>query len=666
MDRRASSFAAAERLDDAAFPPFLPYSSTPEVPLSFTDAQSVPYFDPSRMSPRSRAYSTASSVSSVASSVQSSFFGESPNTSAGARPSLDLPAAGLQPGCDGEGFVVDVPGVGPWSVGWGQLVELLANPRLQQDPTLYPQPTYRPSTGISLVGADLNSLGLAEPAPPARADEDPFLYSLRSAPELPLDETHYAPIPPATSRRRAPEPIRTSGTFVTPLQQAFVPQVSALPAYPQPPLQHERTYSRDLHLPQAFQQQATTASSHYPPPISTECLSGVSSFDAFNSPYSASTTPHTAVPVPQHSPHTSQDSLNLRPASLASTRHLRNTSSPYARRPAHLRHSSQASVSTTSSLANDGLSSRSGSVDLSFDADEEYVPSGTAGTASGGGEGGGRGGKKVKRPLRPLNPGMEMYLWAPTKGQLSRVPLGVEPEEVLRTAEDGAEILTFPPGSYYKVIQDDLEVLPCDAKTRANDWLRGQACVEKCSFRFDGKRPSVIRQHVVGCRTRQLQLGHKPGGDPLKRLCQLQLDAQNMDAKLKKKQHQRASLPSTHFANQGGQLPPDPPPSASLPEDEAYDRRSVISAESQMSGRSTGSLDSNGISDHAVQAFISPASATPSAGFDTSMTSVAEDGWLASYGLSVPTGADSLPYPPTASTASFPDAVSSSFLSMDE
>ena len=40
---------------------------------------------------------------------------------------------------------------------------------------------------------------------------------------------------------------------------------------------------------------------------------------------------------------------------------------------------------------------------------------------------------------------------------------------------------------------DDTEALPCDTRSRVNEWLRGQRCVEGCSFRFEGK----VRQSSV-------------------------------------------------------------------------------------------------------------------------------------------------------------------------
>jgi hypothetical protein len=84
------------------------------------------FFDASQLSPRSRAFST-SSVSSVASSAHSRSYEatDSPSTSAGSRPSLDLPPATLRPSCDAEGFVVESVTGGACAVGWDELVSLL-------------------------------------------------------------------------------------------------------------------------------------------------------------------------------------------------------------------------------------------------------------------------------------------------------------------------------------------------------------------------------------------------------------------------------------------------------------------------------------------------------------------------------------------------------------
>ncbi|GAA5930431.1 uncharacterized protein JCM15063_004802 [Sporobolomyces koalae] len=85
------------------------------------------------------------------------------------------------------------------------------------------------------------------------------------------------------------------------------------------------------------------------------------------------------------------------------------------------------------------------------------------------------------------------------------------------------ELVVFGPGTYRQVVERNVKILPSDTTSRVNDFLRAQYCVATCSFRFDGKRPSVIRQHVVSCKQRMRLV---PGSDPLKRLCQLQLEAQ--------------------------------------------------------------------------------------------------------------------------------------------
>lgn len=79
----------------------------------------------------------------------------------------------------------------------------------------------------------------------------------------------------------------------------------------------------------------------------------------------------------------------------------------------------------------------------------------------------------------------------------------------------------------FRCFDNDVEILPSDATSRVNDFLRAQHCVAACNFRFQGKRPSVIRHHVISCKARARELnvdGDTP--DPLKRLCELQLEAQ--------------------------------------------------------------------------------------------------------------------------------------------
>ncbi|GAA5981331.1 hypothetical protein JCM11641_005287 [Rhodosporidiobolus odoratus] len=746
------SAAAAGALNDVVAPPFNPYGldELPFSTLSMPPDLQGPCFDPSRLSPRSRAHSTSSSVSSVASSIRSthsSFYNESPSTSHGARPSLELPSAKLQPGCDATGFAVDVPGSGQWNVDWSKLVDLLLLPdatrylpqnhivselagflaaRLQQGPSQHARSSYSTlAAGVNVVNDNFDQMGLQDGI--QTSGESPFLFQVPGAPEVPVSDSYYALVPPATSRRKAPEPLRRSGTFVTPLQQAFAPPID----------QH----GLPTALPSLFQTTESVSSHH-------DFLPDSSATTGFRSSFSATTTPLSAHPPSQlpslHESKPSHDGLSLRPATLAATRHLRNSTSPYARRPSHIRNASQTSVSTTSSLREGSLSSRDG-IESAAASDYGETSAVTAGGVVGASAAvwectstKSKPSGVPKRNLKPLNRHTEQYLWVTRKGQLSRIPSGMDAEEV-QVAEPGSELVVFPPGSYYKVVQDDLEILPCDSKARVNEWLRGQACVEKCTFRFEGKRPSVIRHHVVGCKTRQVMLKQK-SGDPLKRLCQLQLDAQNTENRLKharkaaENNTQTGGDPAYFPSQQYRPLPPDPPPSATLVSvgDDGFDGRSVLSVDSQHSSGSsfyadaglggkalqptqaywTGHRNSTGgsplcqgsssqssgytppgnaVSERAAQAFFSSHSgvASSSLGLEgipaiaearllpqpvypswLTIRSRLQDGWLASYGLTAPTGSDASHYlqvPPTGAPGPHLEATSSSsFLSMDE
>ncbi|GAA5866349.1 hypothetical protein JCM8547_000747 [Rhodosporidiobolus lusitaniae] len=734
------------------------------------DEQSLGAFDPhssfvdmSRLSPRSRTYSNAS-VSSVAShssiaSVQSSFFGDgTPATSEGTRPSVDLSPVKLHPG-GAEGFNVELPGAGTWGVRWTELLGLLAQPEttafLPQDHLVkqlarfvqaQPAASFdRPTTGLSVVNNDLNTLGLQDEALPTLPDGQ-FFY--QPPQEAPLDDSHYMPVPPRSSRQRPPEPIRTSGTYVTPLQRAFIPHDSidqigtAVPLDPNQPSFFQPAPPPVLPTLPALPTDTDTVSTHLPPPITTDIhLSSTATASAFNSPFSASTTPHQPLPpthIPSqraHAPSNSQDSLVIRPATLAATRHLRPTNSPYARRQPLSRHVSHASVSSTSSSTRANhfdrarsasvSSSRSSSVDFSsasvsgsdYDPSEDYYEPPRASHAHKASTSSASHAKKKStatggnqpRTLRPLNRETESYLWVASKSQLSKIPPGVSQAEVMSRAEEGAEVVVFGPGSYYKVFdEEELEILPSDTRTRVNAWLRGQSCVDNCAFRFDTKRPSVIRQHVVTCKARSNMIGRNSGTDPLKRLCQLQLDAQSTEAKLK------MSRVNSHVVEPSGfhdrPLPPDPPPSATFTAvsgDGNDDRRSVHSHRStgssssyyasrsfegegvyaqQQGGWSPGQAaqGSSPFSHDSQSSGFTPPGVEPAEqayqGYATSSFSSfssdplagssGDNNWLGGYGLAAPTGSDSAQYGQVHSYSSTPsglhEPVSNSFLSMDE
>ena len=222
-------------------------------------------------------------------------------------------------------------------------------------------------------------------------------------------------------------------------------------------------------------------------------------------------------------------SLSGRSDSAASSRlHHRQTSAPYPR-PSYL-HSS----SSYNGYSTDGGESFGGYADYGDHDDCNMYDEQEPGTALPSEVTGFRATlPKVKPPThrpppRALNGETETYIWNERKGSLSRVPPGVDAQELASYSVDGSEILVFPPGTYHKVVIDGLEVLPSDSRQRVNAFLRGQSCVEGCGFRFEGKRPSVIRAHVVHCKSRASTLRI----DPLKRFCRLQLDAHTLDTRM--------------------------------------------------------------------------------------------------------------------------------------
>ncbi|GAA6003759.1 hypothetical protein JCM10207_003585 [Rhodosporidiobolus poonsookiae] len=695
-----ASYAGVGGFDDsAAFPPAVfsslsessascPYPSGEPAPLPNPPYASAPYYTP--LSPRSRAHSIASSVSS---SGHSSFFGESILDSSGTRPSVELPPARLRPGNTADGFAVELPENGQWSVSWIELVELLRNvsaaghlprdhliaqtaefvsARIHQDPSLHPlHAAQQHADNVSSVSGNLRDLDFStHPLTVGGLTEDAL----------------YAPVPPPP-RRAPPAPIQTAGTFVTPLERAFLtvnPQTGeagqpsqdddGLPTPCQPRLQSLVNLAMPLPLsadaPLPAEQPTPGYPSYYSDTVGGE---GFSTLD----------------------PSASQEPLSLRPAIHArSSRHLRNTSSPYIRRPAAPRRPSYA-ASTTSASSRDSSVDFSGGSDFEYTGDDEQF--GSQPTTSR---------KGAPRPLRPLNRETESYLWHATKGQLSRVSPGTDVGETLYSAGEGAEIITFHPGSYYKVMHDELDILPCDNKARVNEWLRGQACVESCSFRFEGKRPSVIRQHVVSCKTRSTVFRRGNNGDPLKRLCQLQLEAQNHDQRLKSYQRAAGSHLNIDTGAANRNLPKEPPPTAALMGDGRSDSRSIRSVNSQRSASAASTPSSRGglqtfssqssawedaqmtsgsgssqrsfpsgfspwmaeQAEHALRGFLPPSSLPASASLATD--GIPSDAWLASYGLQSPSASAAQgqhflpPNPP--SSASILTPGQASFLAMDD
>jgi hypothetical protein len=170
--------------------------------------------------------------------------------------------------------------------------------------------------------------------------------------------------------------------------------------------------------------------------------------------------------------------------------------------------------------------------------------------------------RKAALDSHPLNQTTEKYAWSFHKSQLVRLPEdAVDGEPIEETAwdENGEPVqmlmekIVFEPGSCesrlsrhapflqyadsyakgsctvdFRCFEQKIEIFPCDVTARGNSFLRAQHCVVLCNFRFESKRPSVIRNHVVSCKARARDL---VGPDPLKRLCELQLEAQQVIAK---------------------------------------------------------------------------------------------------------------------------------------
>ncbi|KPV74264.1 uncharacterized protein RHOBADRAFT_54108 [Rhodotorula graminis WP1] len=583
---------------------------------------------PRATSPRSRAPSATSSIdSSRASSSFSATRGQSHSSAPDTRLPPDLPAAQLKPAQHGDGFLVDVPGTGQWLVSWAELVDLLMSPRTHE--TLSPNgligemirfvhdrlekanalpESSRPSTAVNNLGANLNGLSFG-----GGGESSSGAHSFHA----PVTSSGYAPAPvssyygedatahPESSRHATVAPLQTVAPyFLAPINTEL----------PLPPT----SYAGGA---QPTPTNSSTALAQHP------SVHGRQAF-AYRS----------GSPAP---------SLSGRSDSAASSRlHHRQTSAPYPR-PSYLHSSS--SYTDYSSAGGESFYTDCGGPDDCNMYDEQEpgtaLPSEVTGYRATL--------PKVKGPRPPsraLNGETETYIWNERKGSLSRVPPGVDAHELASYSVGGSEVLVFPPGTYHKVVVDGLEVLPCDSRQRVNAFLRGQLCVEGCGFRFEGKRPSVIRAHVVHCKSRASTLRV----DPLKRFCQLQLDAHTLDTRMR----------NTH------KVPiPDPrKPHGFERGDDQSDSRSILSFESVDShggysaSSSQGSIYEQGgqhghgskgqewepqyASTKRDEFNESSAASVLSAGFTPSSSQALEgqhqqrpqEQWLESYGLSVPTG----------------------------
>ncbi|GJN90346.1 hypothetical protein Rhopal_003355-T1 [Rhodotorula paludigena] len=613
-----------------------------------TSATRFSFSSPALASPRSRTHSEASSLaSSAASSSHCSWADSTPDTSAHSHAhahAYDYPLpSSLGAGPHGDSLLVQTPS-GTYGLPWTDIFSILMSSqtqatlvpgslpaeiasflasRLGQQPEGSTGDAARPSTAVNHLGANLHDLSFAA------AEASQGSRSTQA----------YGPAQPGYRTYTSAPPNFPPGTYyvyetvdgVAPSQTVGQPFLS--------PALHD-----ELPIPPSHLQRYSTPSS-YPRQLPYEQLH----YD----PY-------------ERRPPSLRSGSPTRPASIRSEsglsarrEQLRQTSSPYPR-PAYLHASSLAEYGDYP-----GSSTTSRRFHTSYADDPDYVEEAEPATAvppEMHSSSRGRGGRS-KRALKPLNRESETYLWNGRKGQLSRVSPGVDAQDLARRQGFGSEVIVFPPGSYCKVTIDDLDILPSDSRQRVNDWLRGQVCVDGCAFRFEKKRPSVIRAHVVSCKNRAVALRH----DPLKRLCQLQLDAQTLDSRM------RASTK----ARQDG-----PPPARNSSGDsgdeytDEYNLRGYGSGGSRRSYASSSRASlyeqqsyASEIKQEAEQIGGSPASnaSGPDGGAAGPPAGQPEAPWLDHYGLSVPTGSTSTQL---AQGAAMPDngtrASTSSFLSFED
>ncbi|BGP56601.1 hypothetical protein JCM8202_000213 [Rhodotorula sphaerocarpa] len=466
--------------------------------------------------PRQRRPSIASSFHSVASSTQSQWFADSPGTSAEDQNAYaPCPRGALTPGGDADGFLVAVPGSASAVVRWADLVTLLLDPattarlpaghlvleiaegiaaHLKRDPGAFPfatspdrdqfgpspgQLSGSPSRGIFPPALLYNNLGGDQ------GGDLPRPHALSAFPTF--SESSSAPavqdaLPPYSTA--CVNPVHTVG-YGEPGLPSMDDSAALLPTPPNY-LQDSgpfAAFSSGGTLTRSFSGQAglPAPASGRPSSIRSEGASISSRRGA--SRQSSGQSPYRRPPLIQTA-HLSASSLHEYAGAMASHEH--------ARYVAHPEDGDEPATAVPAEMSRLTISRRPGHA-------------------------------ANRRSLKPLNRDEEVYVWSYTRHSLTKLDARARP----RT--NGEEILVFPPGSYCKVIVDETEALPCDTRNRVNEWLRGQNCVEGCSFRFEGKRPSVIRQHVTTCKSRA-QVLHI---DPLKRFCQLQLDAQTRESRIR-------------------------------------------------------------------------------------------------------------------------------------
>ncbi|GAA6042543.1 hypothetical protein JCM8097_004658 [Rhodosporidiobolus ruineniae] len=588
----------------------------------------------------------------------------------------NLLSAGLAPGYDGESLTVVVPEFGQFRVSWEEWARVLLLRRVAPPPpALQPQmddldPFSASPTSPAdahFLHDDLNQLGLGQ---------SPVYPSFQ-----PQEESVYIPIHDMRRTRRDPPPpietgfVQAAQQFLSRQEELGRGQLAAFPAYgEQQPYQHvDISYLPTRHTPnEAWPGGQNTlsfprAAPDFPPSTSYYLPADIPATRARSlaEPYHLRKRGDTTAPQSRRSSvarTASSSSILSAGSSRPQSRH--GQSQPRSRA------ASVASTASSSSHASAGSASSSSAVQadspFSFHPPDASQPPPPPPPAP----------KLAKRELRPLNGRSETYIWRPDLGALSGVSDWKDPEEALEAArekEEGAELITFPVGSYY-VVRDESDLviqLVDGSAARINQWLAGQRCIEGCKFNFERNvRPSVIRQHFVKCIARK----KRPGPDPLARLCELQIKANEpknarlADAaaatrarKEREKNHHRPalSLDTGFLASSSADLQVYPA---------AVDDPSGVAPDLLTSSTDLSSSDWAGyLSPSSVSFPVRSLGSRSSTKGNASSSSrarkrsnastrsgdipVFEDTWLASYGLALPSGSSSSSSSSTSSTA---------------
>ncbi|ORY76529.1 hypothetical protein BCR35DRAFT_332789 [Leucosporidium creatinivorum] len=159
----------------------------------------------------------------------------------------------------------------------------------------------------------------------------------------------------------------------------------------------------------------------------------------------------------------------------------------------------------------------------------------------------------------PVSSPPQSFAWDPSLGQL--IPI------TPRNQSLALETLSFPSTSYLGFIS------PADAE-QSNEFIKAQSCVEACSHSlWWGKRPGRIRKHFVECKRRKEEFEKRGERDVLARLCELQLEAQQLQklgvelgGSSDPPSPRRPPTPRTSRTSKtAGQEKPPPPPQLSAP-----------------------------------------------------------------------------------------------------